>query len=299
MRRIKKQRFYLIAMVPFVVYALTFFYYPMYGVVLAFKEFSYSKGILGSPWAGFRYFEQFLFSSDFPMVLRNTLVMSGASIFLGFPIPIIFAILISEMRNRGYKRFVQTVSYLPHFIAWIVVAGMTMQLLSMEGTLNSILIALGVSRDPIHFLGMGGPFFWFLVFVLKEWKEIGWSAIIYIAAISSIDPNLYEAAMIDGASKFQRIVRITIPQILPTAIVLFVLSLGYVLSAGFEVQLFLMNPLNQEFAEVIDTYVFKYGLQRFMFSYGAAVGLLKAAVALVLVLFSNWVMKRTTSMGIF
>ncbi len=298
-RLARKQRFFLLALIPFLVYAAIFFYYPMYGVVLAFKKFSYSLGILGSPWAGLTYFKQVILSEDFGMVMRNTLAMSFLNIFLGFPIPIIFAILISEMRHRKYKRFVQTVSYLPHFIAWIVVAGMTMEILSMQGTLNAILKGLGILKTSVNFMGIGGPFFWALIWVLDRWKELGWNSIIFIAAISSINPELYEAAMIDGATKMQRIMRVTVPQLMPTAVLLFVLSLGYVLSAGFEQQLFLMNPLNQPFAEVIDTYVFKYGLQKFMFSYGAAVGLLKAVVALVLVLTANWIMKRTAKMGIF
>jgi putative aldouronate transport system permease protein len=299
LRTVGKQRFYLIALLPFVAYALVFFYYPMYGVLIAFKNFSYAKGILGSPWAGFSYFQSFLQSPEFGLILRNTLAMSFLNLFVGFPIPIAFAILITEMRHRPYKRFVQTVSYLPHFIAWIVVAGMVMQLLSREGTFNTFLLGAGILSKPVDFLGSNGAGFWVLIFVLNRWKTVGWSAIIYIAAISSINPELYEAATIDGAGKIQRIFRVTIPLIMPTAVLLFVLSLGYLLSAGFEQQLFLMNPLNRDFAEVIDTYVFKYGLQRFMFSYGAAVGLMKSVVALLLVVAANAVMKRTTSSGVF
>jgi putative aldouronate transport system permease protein len=241
----------------------------------------------------------FLQSPDFGLILRNTLAMSVLNLFLGFPVPIIFAVLITEMRHRWYKRFVQTVSYLPNFIAWIVVAGMVMELLSREGTVNTFLVNAGIIREPINFLGSNGPWFWVLNYTLNRWKSVGWNSIIFIAAITSINPEYYEAAIIDGASKFQRIMRVTIPLIMPTAVLLFVLSLGYLLSAGFEQQLFLMNPLNRDFAEVIDTYVFKYGLQRFMFSYGAAVGLMKSVVALFLVVSANAVMKRTTESGVF
>ncbi len=298
-RTLRQQRFFLLALLPFIAYALTFFYYPMYGVLIAFKDFSYSKGILGSSWAGLSYFRQFLSSPDFLLILRNTLAMSVLNLFLGFPVPIAFAILITEMRHRGYKRVVQTVSYLPNFIAWIVVAGMVMELLSREGTVNTFLLHTGILKQPIDFLGSNGAGFWALNWVLNRWKSVGWNSIIFIAAITSINPEYYEAAIIDGASKFQRIIRVTVPLIMPTAVLLFVLSLGYLLSAGFEQQLFLMNPLNRDFAEVIDTYVFKYGLQRFMFSYGAAVGLLKSVVALVLVVTANAVMRRATDSGVF
>jgi putative aldouronate transport system permease protein len=295
----RQQRFFLVALLPFVAYGLVFFYYPMYGVLIAFKEFSYSKGILGSPWAGLTYFQRFLQSSDFGLILRNTLATSLLNLFLGFPIPIAFAILLTEMRHRNYKRFVQTVSYLPNFIAWIVVAGMVQQLLTREGTVNTLLVNAGILRQPIDFLGGNGAWFWALIFGLNRWKSVGWDSIIFIAAITAINPEYYEAAVIDGASRRQRIIHITIPLIMPTAVLLFVLSLGYLLSAGFEQQLFLMNPLNHDYAEVIDTYVFKYGLQFFMFSYGAAVGLLKAIVALLLVIVANTFMKRITSSGVF
>jgi putative aldouronate transport system permease protein len=298
-RRVREQRFYLLSLLPFVVYAIVFFYYPMYGVLIAFKDFSYSRGILGSPWVGFAHFRTFMRSSDFPLVLRNTLAISLSNIILGFPIPIVFAVLVTEMRHQRLKRVVQTISYLPHFIAWIVVAGMVMQLLALEGTVNRLLLRAGLIREAINFLGVGGPWFWLLIFLLNRWKSVGWNSIIYIAAISTINPEYYEAATIDGASRLQRVLRITLPLIMPTAVLLFVLSLGYVLSAGFEQQLFLMNPLNRDFAEVLDTYVFKYGLQRFQFSYGAAVGLLKAVVALVLVVGSNAAMKRLTDSGVF
>jgi putative aldouronate transport system permease protein len=299
LRTVRQQKFFLIVLIPFLVYALTFLYYPMYGVLIAFKNFSYSRGILGSSWAGFTYFATFLKSPDFGLILRNTLAMSVLNLFLGFPVPIIFAILITEMQHRRYKRFVQTVSYLPNFIAWIVVAGMVMQLLSREGTINTFLVNAHIIRQPVDFLGNTGPWFWVLNFTLNRWKSVGWNSIIFIAAITSINPEFYEAAVMDGAGKLQRVVRVTVPLILPTAVLLFVLSLGYILSAGFEQQLFLMNPLNRDFAEVIDTYVFKYGLQQFQFSYGAAVGLLKSVVALILVVSANAVMKRATDTGVF
>jgi putative aldouronate transport system permease protein len=298
LKTVRQQRFFLLALVPFIAYGLVFFYYPMYGVLIAFKDFSYSKGILGSPWAGLTYFQRFLQSPDFTLILRNTLATSLLNLFLGFPIPIAFAVLITEMRHRNFKRFVQTVSYLPNFIAWIVVAGMVQQLLSREGTLNTLLASVGV-RQPVNFLGGNGAWFWGLIFGLNRWKSVGWDSIIFIAAITAINPEYYEAAVIDGASRRQRIIHVTVPLIMPTAVLLFVLSLGYLLSAGFEQQLFLMNPLNHDFAEVIDTYVFKYGLQFFMFSYGAAVGLLKAVVALVLVVLANTLMKRFTNTGVF
>jgi len=295
---VRKQKFYLLALVPFLAYLIVFKYYPMYGAIIAFKKFSFSKGILGSQWVGLHYFQLFFSSPDVWVVLRNTLAMSALSIVFVAFFSILLAILITEVKNVLYRRVVQTLSYLPHFISWIVVVGMVQTLLYSSGPVNSVLLNLGFISKPINFLGSANMF-WGLITTLNIWKSVGWNSIIYIAAIISIDPTMYESATLDGAGKFKQIMYITLPSIMPTIIIIFIFSLGYILNAGFEQQLFLQNPLNYTHAEVLDTYVFKYGLQKNMYSYAAAVGILKSAAGFGLVLIVNFISRKFFKMGIF
>lgn len=296
--RVRKQKFHLLALLPFLAYLMVFRYYPMYGVTIAFRNFRFRDGIMGSQWVGLRYFNMFLSSPSFNRVLVNTLAMSLLSLFFVTALSITLAILICEMRNLIFKRVVQTVSYLPHFISWVVVAGMAMTLFSIDGgPVNNILMALRLTDSPVHFLD--ASMIWGTITGLNVWKSIGWGSIIYIASITSIDPGLYEAAIIDGAGKFKQILYITIPSILPTIVILFIFQLGYLLDAGFEQQLFLRNPRNFQRIEIIDTYIFRYGLQMSMFSYAAAVNLMKSVVGLVLVILANIFSRRVLKMGIF
>lgn len=297
--KVKKQKFHLIALIPFLGFLVLFKYYPMYGAVIAFKNFSFTKGILGSSWAGLKYFKMFLTSPDLGIVLRNTLAMSSLSLIFTTASAILFALLICEIRNKLYKRVVQTISYLPHFISWVVVVGMAMTLLSIDGgPVNKILTTAGIVREPIDFLG-SPKIFWWLITALNVWKSTGWNSIIYIAAITSLDKQMYESAVIDGASRLKQTLYITLPSILPTILMLFIFSLGYILNAGFEQQFFLQNPINYTHAEVLDTYVFKFGLQRAMYSYGAAVGLMKSVIGFILVVAANQITRKTLRMGIF
>ena len=255
-KKCKNQKFYLFALVPFVIYVAVFKYWPMYGNLLAFKDFSFTSGILGSEWVGLKWFKMVFSSPDLSYVLRNTLVMSGLNLFLGFPAPILLAILISEMVHLRFKKIVQSISYLPHFISWIVIVGIARSLLALEnGAINDILLKLRLVKEPFYFLGKPKLFWWIITF-LGIWKNIGWNSIIYIAAITSIEAQLYESAKIDGANRFQQMIHITIPGIMPTAVILFIFSLGYLLNVGFEQQLFLQNPINMKYSEVLDTYVF-------------------------------------------
>jgi len=295
-KKIRKQKFYLLALIPFFAYLIIFKYYPMYGAIIAFKNFSFRKGILGSSWYGLHYFIMFFKSPDIWMVLRNTLAMSSLNIVLGAVFAILLAILISEIRTVWYKKIVQTISYLPHFISLIVVSGMAMALLASNGPVNTLIKGAGL--QPVNFLGSVNMF-WGLVTGLNIWQSVGWGSIIYIAAIVSIDPSMYESAILDGAGKFSQIKYITIPMIFPTIMILFIFSLGYILSAGFELQLFLQNPLNYTHAEVLDTYVFKYGLQKSMYSYAAAVGILKSIVGFGLVVIVNFVTRKFFKVGVF
>jgi len=297
-KKVKKQKFILLALLPFLAYLILFRYYPMYGVTIAFRNFSFRRGIMGSEWVGLRYFEMFLRSPSFNRVMVNTLAMSVLSMFFVTTLSITLAILICEMRNLVFKKIVQTISYLPHFISWVVVAGMAMTLFSIDGgPVNNALMAMRLTDSPIHFLD--ASMIWGTITGLNVWKSIGWGSIIYIASITSIDPGMYEAAIIDGAGKLKQIRYITLPSILPTIVILFIFNLGYILNAGFEQQFFLRNPRNFQRIEVIDTYIFRYGLQMAMYSYAAAVGLIKSVVGLILVIISNMFARRVLKMGLF
>lgn len=299
-KRAKKQKWLLFALLFYLIYIGIFAYYPMYGVIIAFKKYSIRKGILGSPWADpwYRWFKYFFTSPDFPMIMRNTLGMSALKILVGFPMPIIFALQLNEIRNVKFKRVVQSISYLPHFISWVVVLGLVNSMLSGQGIINKILMALRLTDQPILFLGRA-DMFWGLITALGVWKEIGWSSIIYLSAITGLDPQMYESAMLDGAGRFRQAISITLPCIMPTIMMLFIMQLGYILSVGFEQQLFLQNPMNYMRAEVIDTYVYKVGLQKSDYSYSTAVNLFKSVTGLILVFSTNFIAKRKLQMSLF
>lgn len=299
-RKLYRQRWLLAALALYLIYIGVFAYYPMYGAVLAFKDFSIRKGILGSAWAQpfDKWFQYFFTSPDFEMVMRNTLGMSAMRLVFGFPAPILFALLLNEIRSIRFKRIVQSVSYLPHFISWVVITGLVNSMLSGTGIINQILLALGLTREPVLFLGRN-DMFWGIVTLLGIWKELGWSSIIYLSAMTSIDPELYESAVLDGAGRVRQAVSITLPSLTPTIVMLFIMQLGYILSVGFEQQFFLQNPMNYKAAEVIDTYVFKVGLQNFNFSYSTAVGLIKSITGLLLVFITNMITRRTLHMSVF
>ncbi|MFP4976986.1 ABC transporter permease [Paenibacillus sp. CN-4] len=299
LKKAKRQKVHLLLLLPFLVFIIIFKYTPMYGALLAFREFSY-RTPFGGEWVGLHYFKSFFTSPDFSVVIRNTLVISSLSLVFSTLAAIVFAILICEVKNAVFKKMVQTVSYLPHFISWVVVAGMAMTIFSIDelAPVNSLLLNLGLVDEPINFLGDAGSF-WPLVTALNVWKNVGWNSIIYIAAITSIDKQLYESAVIDGAGKFKQIIHITIPTIMPTIILLFTFGVGYILNAGLDQQLFLQNPMNISRSEVLDTYVLKYGLQQAAFSYGAAVGLFKSVVGIVLIVLCNFACRKFLKMGIF
>lgn len=295
-KNIKKNRGLYIMLIPVVAYYLLFHYEPMYGLQIAFKDFSFSKGILGSPWAGFKHFESFFSSHYFWRLLRNTLTISVSNLLWGFPAPIILAILINEVRNARFKKTVQTLTYLPHFISVVVVCSMVKTFLSLNGPINSIIQAMG--GEAINFFAHGEYFT--TIFVVSDlWQHLGWGTIIYLSALTAIDPQLYEAAKLDGAGKFRQIISVTLPSIMPTVVIMFILRIGKVLSLGAEKIMLLYNETIFEYADVISTFVYRKGLEDANYSYAAAVGLFNAVINFILLYSVNRLSKRVSDSSLW
>jgi putative aldouronate transport system permease protein len=295
-REIRSQWILYLMIIPGVVYFAIFRYFPMYGAIIAFKESRVLDGIVGSPWVGLANFREVFNSTYFTNILTNTLLISAYRFLFGLPAGVLLALLINEVRFTFFKKSVQTITYLPHFLSWVVVYGVLMILLSpSDGLLNKPIVAFG--GDPISFLA-DPTWFRSIVVASSLWKEVGWSAILYLAALASISPDLYEAASVDGASRLRRIWDISLPSILPVVMLVSLLNLGNILSAGFE-QVFLMySPGTYKVGDIIDTWVYRQGIQGFQFSVGAAVGLFKGAIGMVLVVGCNWLARRTTGKGV-
>ncbi|UQZ80850.1 putative multiple-sugar transport system permease YteP [Paenibacillus konkukensis] len=279
---------YLMAL-PVIAYYVIFHYGPMYGLQIAFKDFQPAKGIWGSPWAGFKHFESFFNGIYFGRLLKNTVLINLYELLFGFPAAIVLALLLNEIRSSMFKRLVQTVSYLPHFISIVVVAGMMIDFLGRTGLINQLLASFGI--EPIDFLKEAG-WFRFLFVSSGIWQGIGWGSIIYLAAISAIDPTLYEAARIDGAGRWKQTLHVTIPGIMPTIAILFILQMGSMLSVGSEKVLLLYNPLTYSTADVISTYVYRKGVLEASYSFTAAVGLFNSVVSFILIVAANSVTRR-------
>lgn len=292
----KERQLWLISIL-MIIWVVIFCYLPMYGIIIAFMNYIPGKPILGSEWVGFLHFKTFFHSPDFWHVLRNTLAISGLGIVFGFTAPIVLALLLNELRGRFFKRFVQTVSYLPHFISWVVVASILFATLGNEGFMNDMLMRLGFIDKPIAFLGEG-KYFWGVLTTTNIWKDVGWSTIIYLSAIAGVDSELFDAGKVDGLGRFGMVWHIILPSIRPTIVLLFILGIGGILNAGFEQQLLIGNSQTREYHEVIDTYAYKYGIQLGNYSYGAAIGLLKGVISLVLVLTANRISKKALDTSI-
>ncbi|NMA91405.1 MAG: sugar ABC transporter permease [Amphibacillus sp.] len=273
--------------VPFLIWLFIFKYLPLTGWVMAFQKFKPARGMFDQEWAGFDHFK-FLFKDQrFLEILRNTLAMSFINLVLGFATAIALAILLNEIRNLKFKRVVQTISYMPHFLSWVVVAGLVSQALSMEdGIINVLLMNLGLIDEPIMWMGIG-KYFWGIIGASDVWKNVGWNSIIYLAAITSIDQEQYEAADIDGATRLQKIRYITLPGIKSVFIVLLIMNLGYVLESGFEAQYLLMNPMTMDYAENIDIFVLRYGISMANFSLATAAGMFKTVVSFIFLFTAN------------
>lgn len=274
---------------PVVILLLLLCYAPMGGIVIAFKDYKLSKGIWGSEWVGFKNFAKLFSMPSFLEVLRNTFVISGLKILFGFPAPILLAILLNELSFPRFKKIAQTVSYLPHFLSWVILSGVFLQVLSPSGGLvNNLVVSLG--HTPIYFLGDPDYFVGTLV-VTHVWKEIGWSSVIYLASLTAISPELYEAATVDGASRLQRILHITLPSLLPTITIMFIMETGQLINAGFDQVFNLYNEAVYKVADIIDTYVYRRGLIDMQYSFSVTAGLFKNVVSFVLVMFANQIAK--------
>jgi putative aldouronate transport system permease protein len=294
--RLTKYRWQYLMILPAIILLFVFNYVPMAGVQVAFKDFHIGLTISKSPWVGFENFT-FLQDDQFWLVVRNTLYIAVLKFIFGFPAPIMLALLINEVRHNGLKRFIQSVSYLPHFFSWIVVAYILQSLLTLDGgVVNQLITDMG--GDPIFFLGSTE---WFRPMILASglWKEIGWNTILYLAAISTIDPQLYEAAKVEGAGRWAQMRSITLPGILPTAAIVLILSMPSLINVGMDQIYPLMNPANLPAADVLDTYILRRGLQQGYFGMATAIGLLSSLVSLVLVLASNQMARKFNGEGLW
>ncbi|GAB2981196.1 ABC transporter permease subunit [Actinotalea caeni] len=272
-----------------VLFLLVFRYLPMAGNVIAFRRFRPGSSIFGDEWVGFYYFEAFINNQAFWSVFWNTVILGALTLLICFPLPIVLALMLNELRSRRFKRVVQTISYLPHFLSIVIVAGIVFQLTSLDGTINQIVRAAG--GDAIPFMQL--PEWFRTVYVSSEvWQTVGWGTILYLAALTTIDEQLYEAARIDGANRWQQTWHITLPGIRPTMVVLLILNIGSFMAVGFEKVLLLQNPLIYSTGDVISTYLYRVGIQSAQFSYGTAIGLFEAVIGLVLVLSANVVSRR-------
>lgn len=288
-KALKNYELYLF-LLPTLLYFAVFQYGPMYGVQIAFKNFIAVKGITGSPWVGFTHFERFFNSAQFTVILKNTLLLSLYELLVAFPIPIVLALMINQVASQRFKKLVQTVTYAPHFISVVVIVGMLYLFLSpRSGLVNEVIRLLG--GEPIFFMGSAEWFKSLFVFS-GVWQNAGWSTIIYLAALTAVNPDLHEAAIMDGASKFQRVLHIDIPSIMPTIMILLILNIGSFMSVGFEKIYLMQNSLNLDSSEVIQTYVYKTGLLGAQYSYSTAIGLFNAVINFVLLLSVNRLAKR-------
>jgi putative aldouronate transport system permease protein len=291
-RKIKKQKIILLFTLPFAIWAFIFCYAPLWGWLMAFQDYNPGKGVAGSPWVGLKHFTMFFQDDMFVTLMRNTIAISVLNILLGTLGAVGLALLLNEVKGMLFRRTVQTVSYLPHFISYVVVANLFLTMLSpSSGVVNQILLKLGIIDEPIFFFAEP-HLFWILIVFINVWKSIGWDAIIYIAAMSAVDPELYDAASVDGAGRWRKMWHVTLPCIRPTIVVLLILSASGILSAGFDPSYLLGNPMVREYSEVIDTYVYRMGLGNAMYSFATAVGLFRLVVSLLVLFLVNRIAKK-------
>lgn len=291
-RMLLRQKVLVLMSVPFLIWLIIFKYLPLWGWTIAFQDYKPARGMFQQDWAGLKHF-RFLFQDEhFVQVMRNTLAMSIINLVLGFVTAIGLAILLNELRKIAFKRVVQTISYLPHFISWVVATSIISTALSADGgIINELLLWLGIIKEPILWLGEG-KLFWGILGVSEVWKNVGWNTIIYLAAMTSIDPAQYEAAEIDGAGRFQRIWNITLPGIRSVIVILLIMNIGNLLESGFEPQYLLGNGMNVDYSENLDIFVLKYGIQMGNFSLSIAAGMFKTVVSFILLFSANSIAKR-------
>ena len=283
-----------------IVFVAVFAYAPMFGIVLAFKDadgyLSITKAIADAPWCGFDNFRNFLTDPDFKKVMVNTIGLNLLQLLINFPAPIIFAIMLSEIRSKKFRKFIQTITYFPYFLSWVVFGGIILVLLDTTGVINTVLKTLHLTNDSINF--GEAKYFWGTIIITSIIKGLGWGAIIYIAAIAGIDPQLYEAARMDGANRWHRIMHITLPSIAPTIILFFILSLSGILNNGFDHIWTFQNQINLDASEVLDTFIYKNGIIQQQYSYTTAVGVFKSVIAIILLVVGNKICKKVTGNGV-
>lgn len=293
-----QQKYLYLMSIPFVIWVFIFSYLPLWGWIMAFQNYKPAKSFGEQKWVGLANFKELFQDERFYLVLRNTLAMSILGLIVGFVVPILFAVLLNELRGSIFKRTVQTVSYLPHFVSWVVVGGIVYKTLSIDGGIvNDLLMWLNVIDEPIQFMAKG-QYFWGVVTGADIWKETGWNAIIYLAAITGIDKELYEAAKVDGAGRVKQMFNITLPGIRSTVMVLLIMNIGHLVGIGFEKQFQLGNNLVTDYSEVLDLYALKYGIQITRFSYGTAISMFTSVVSVILLFTANGVMKKFTKESI-
>lgn len=295
-QNVKKHKGLYLMILPIVIYYLVFCYYPMYGAQIAFRDYSPKKGIMGSPWVGLKHFGDFFNSVFFGRLIRNTLSINLKNLVFGFPAPIIFALLLNEVRLTKFKKTVQTVSYMPHFISTVVIAGMVLQFTATDGFITQIMTFFGYSKQNL----MLNPDLFQPIYVISDiWQGLGWGSIIYIAAVAGINGELYEAARIDGAGRWKQMCHVTLPGLMPTIITMFVMRVGNMMNLGFEKIILLYNSSIYEKADVISTYVYRRGLVDQSYSFSTAVGLFNSAINLLLLFAANKLCKRLTDYSLW
>ena len=298
-RILVRQRYLFLMSVPFIIWLIIFSYAPIWGWTMAFQNYKLGKPFSEQTWVGLKYFQELWGDNRFWLAFRNTLGMSTLSLVSGVVFPIALALLLNEMTFRRTKRVFQTISYLPHFISWIVISNMFIRILSpTDGIVNDLLIAVGLINEPIHFMAQP-KLFWWIITLATIWKEIGWQSIIYLSAMAGIDQELYEAATVDGCGRFKKMFHITLPGISSTIIVLFIMSFGSLTQIGFEKQMLMGNTIVQDYSEVIDLYALKYGIGSARYSFGTAIGVFNSLISLFLLLVANTFFKKIRNESVF
>ncbi|MBJ6360714.1 ABC transporter permease [Paenibacillus sp. GCM10012307] len=285
-----------VMMIPVIAYYVIFHYAPMYGAVIAFKDYSPMKGILGSDWAGLKHFQDFFNSYYFERILKNTILISVYSLLFEFPMPILLALMINEVRNRTFKRLTQTITYMPYFISLVVICGIITDFTNADGLINRLFMLLGYDGQAM----LQKPELFRPIYILSEiWQRIGWESIIYIAALMNIDQEQYEAARMDGANRFKQMIHITLPGIVPIIAIMLILRMGNLLNVGFEKIILLYNPITYETADVISSFVYRKGLLEFGWSYSSAVGLFNSVINLVLLITANYISRKVSKSSLW
>lgn len=299
MRILRSDQFQMQTLIwPGLLLCFVFSYIPMYGIIIAFKNYTIGSTIAGADWAGLKYFKEFWNDPALWGVLRNTLALNGLALVFSFPAPIILALFINEIKNTRFKKTVQTISYLPHFLSWVIFGGIIIEMLMPSGVISSVLCDIGFLKEPLNFMAKG-EYFYAIYTIVSVIKSVGFGSILYVAAITGIDQELYEAAIVDGCGRFQKMWYITLPCITGTIVIMLIFQISSILNTGYEQIILLQNPLNLAFSETLDTYVYKIGIAQSRYSYAAAVGLLKSILSVSLMLIANHTSKKLLNRGLF